>query len=362
MSGYSIRWFEQSDVDRFLELHGDVFDTWETDRDWFEWKYESNPFVDHVPIVVAARNGQLVGARPFFALSMAVGGDRVVALQPADTMVHPDHRGNGLFTRMTAWALERYRERAPALFFNFPNEQSLPGYEKLGWETVGVEARFYRVEDSRRVLQARNGAERGGVLGRVSGPVVSAYNRLRDGLAGVPSDVRIERRSALPATELASIYERSIPDSIHAIRDEPFLDWRFGSPTWRYTTYLAGGATDRVGVIVGAADHPSTGLSVARIVDTLPVGSHGTDDQGLALLDRLLRDHPETDVFVAPASAFPARQLVRLGFYCDDWPPLRYLARGSPLAARSDRGWELNGVDVRDPGNWMLSFVELDTS
>lgn len=362
MSQYSIRWFQPSDVDRFLALHDEVFDTWETDRDWFAWKYESNPFVDHLPIVVAVRDGRLVGARPFFALAMAVGGDRVVTLQPADTMVLPAHRGNGLFTRMTAWALERYRDRAPVLFFNFPNDQSRPGYEKLGWELVGVETRFYRVEDSRRVLQARNGAKRGGILGRMSGPVVRAYNRLRDDLAAVPADVRIERHTTLPTSELASLYERSVPDSIHAIRDELFLDWRFDSPTWRYTAYLSGGAADRVGVIVGATVHPSTGLAVTRIVDTLPVDSHGTDDQALALLDRVLRDHPETDVFVAPASAFPARPLVGLGFYRDDWLPLRYLTRDSTLAVRANGGWELNGIDVRDHANWSLSFIELDTS
>ena len=96
-SDYGIRRFRPDDVDAFLELHRDAFGA-DHGREWFAWKYEENPYVYHVPVFVAERAGDLVGARPFFALELSVNDGRHLALQPCDTMIHPDHRQRGLST------------------------------------------------------------------------------------------------------------------------------------------------------------------------------------------------------------------------------------------------------------------------
>jgi len=64
-SEYTIEPFDDADVGEFLDLHGRIFDP-DHDRDWFAWKYADNPYVDPLPILVARRGGDLVGARPFF--------------------------------------------------------------------------------------------------------------------------------------------------------------------------------------------------------------------------------------------------------------------------------------------------------
>lgn len=362
MSQYTTRWLTPADVDDFLELYSDVFDTWTASREWFSWKYETNPFVDHVPILVTEQDDELVGARPFFALPMAIGDQRRVALQPADTMVHADHRGRGLFTRMTSRAIDHYEDREPAFFFNFPNGQSRPGYETLGWETVGTESRFYRIQNPERILARRNGLLAKGVVEKIGGPLVEAYTKLRDEFAEIPRDIPIRRFSTIPVRELASMYRRSVPGRIHAPRDEAFLDWRFENPNWEYTTYVTGGDADPVALIVGDSVRLSTGVTVTRIVDTLPLESNARDGQLLVLLDRILAERVESDIVVTPTSVFPDAVMRCLGFYCDGWPPLKYVSRGRTHLTRSIDGWEVNGVDIRNPENWQLSFVELDTS
>lgn len=362
MSRYTTRWFERADLDDFVELYSDVFDTWSPSREWATWKYEANPYVDHVPIVVAERDGELVGARPFFGLPMSIGGERRIALQPADTMVQADHRGRGLFTRMTERSVDHYVDREPAFFFNFPNDRSRPGYEKLGWETVGEEARYYRIQGPERVLADRDDSVTDGIVGTIGSKLVGAYTRLCDEFADVPGDVSVERHSGVPVEELAGIYRRSVPRAIHAIREEQFLRWRFGNPNWEYSTYVTGGDPDPVAMVVGDARRLSTGVDVTRIVDTLPLDPDGADKQLLALLDRILKERAESDVIVTPTPGFPDDLMRCLGFYCDDWPPLKYVSRGRTHVARSTGDWEVDGVDIRDPENWLLSFVELDTS
>lgn len=364
MSSYTIRWFQPEDVDAFLDLYTDVFDEWLVGPAWFSWKYTDNPFLDHVPILVAERDDELVGARPFFALPMALSGDERIALQPADTMVHEDHRGRGLFTRMTDWAIDHYTDREPAFFFNFPNDQSLPGYRNLGWETVGEESRFYRIQHPERVLTARNGNQRSRVAGMISEPLVGAYNSLCEAIASqhVPRDISISEHETIPVSELASIYRRSIPNEIHAVRNETFLEWRFDNPHWEYTTYLTEDETEPVAVVVGDSVGLTTGIRVTRIVDVLPIDDDRTDEQMLALLARTLKDFSTSDVFVAQSSVFPSQVLGQLGFYSDEWPPLSYVTRGRTHTVRPLGEWVIDGVDIRQPRNWLLSFVELDTS
>ncbi|MGM0606680.1 MAG: GNAT family N-acetyltransferase, partial [Halobacteriota archaeon] len=141
---YTIRPFEDRDRKGFFRLFEHTFGQKKSDE-WFEWKYVDNPYVDHVPMYVAELEGELVGARPFFALPIAREGWIGLALQPGDTMVHADHRGQGLFTRMTEAALETYVDSDVDLIFNFPNAKSGPGYRKMGWEVVDRIREFIRV-------------------------------------------------------------------------------------------------------------------------------------------------------------------------------------------------------------------------
>ncbi|MFC6757485.1 hypothetical protein ACFQER_13440 [Halomicroarcula sp. GCM10025894] len=65
MSRYDIRWYRAADRAQYIDLYADVLGSWQHSPEWFDWKYVSNPYVDHVPIVVATADGDLVGARSF---------------------------------------------------------------------------------------------------------------------------------------------------------------------------------------------------------------------------------------------------------------------------------------------------------
>ncbi|OIB58368.1 GNAT family N-acetyltransferase [Natrialba sp. SSL1] len=157
-ASYTVRPFRPSDRSAFLSLYEAVFDR-KRGTDWFRWKFERNPFVDHVPIIVAERDGELVGARSFFAQPIRNGETVFRAFQPCDTMVRSDHRRQGLFGRMNELALERYTGQAqnPAFCFNFPNEHSKQGNINHGWRDVGTVPMYYRPQDPSTVLRAVTG-------------------------------------------------------------------------------------------------------------------------------------------------------------------------------------------------------------
>jgi len=303
MSTYDIRWYRPADRAQFIDLYAEVLDTWHHSPEWFDWKYVSNPYVDHVPIVVATADDDLVGARSFFALPMAVGGESYRALQPCDTMVRPDRRRNGLFTRMTELAIDRYEEREPAFFFNFPNEVTLRGNRKLGWRRVGTVPVAYRVEAVTPLLATRTRAPGHRLAGGVATGLVAAHNGLRDRLATTQS-IAVSLEESVPVETLVDVYADTAPATIHARRDPDFYRWRLSNPNWNYAAFLGEADGERAALVIARTPPGKQyGPEVTRVADVVPLTDHRHRGQLLgALLAEVRGSYPSSDLFVAPAT------------------------------------------------------------
>jgi len=60
-----------------------------------------------------------------------------VAYRAVDTATHPNYQGRGIFKTLTLKALDYIQEIGDCFVFNTPNDQSRPGYLKMGWKEVG---------------------------------------------------------------------------------------------------------------------------------------------------------------------------------------------------------------------------------
>ena len=88
------------------------------------------------------------------------------AFRAVDTATHPDFQGKGIFKMLTLAAVKEGKELSHNFVFNTPNEQSRPGYLKMGWRQVGkVEVAlqpaynsFWKLKDSNREYQITNRA------------------------------------------------------------------------------------------------------------------------------------------------------------------------------------------------------------
>lgn len=388
-SSCTVRSFEPRDRTGVLSLYERVFGHHRS-PDWFRWKYDDNPYVDHVPIVVAVDDGEVVGCRAFFALEMRVGETVRLAFQPCDTMVHPEYRGQGLFSRMNEFALERYADGAPAFCFNFPNGNAKPGNLKHGWREIGTFPVYYRPHDPvESVRELTDGASRETdaradgnewVDGGYTGPdtdrdrpaeatsidvdgitdtladVVTSSQQAGDRLVGDSNDeLTVVRFETPPADLLESVYRRSIPDGIHTHRTAEFYRWRFQNPARTYTSYVAmrDDETPVAALVCSRVDNH------VRIVETLP---RVIDDERAAinhLLTTMLADRPNWNYVTAFGDTLPTP--LRYRFYPDTRFPLSTLIRPTArtLLARNlgESGFESTTAD-----DWRLSRLDLDTA
>jgi GNAT superfamily N-acetyltransferase len=102
----------------------------------FAWKHDQNPFGPS-PAWVATDRGRLLGFRTFMRWRFTWRGRAISAVRAVDTATHPDARGKGLFKTLTMQALAELRDEGVDWVFNTPNDQSRPGYLKMGWQEVG---------------------------------------------------------------------------------------------------------------------------------------------------------------------------------------------------------------------------------
>lgn len=102
----------------------------------WQWKHEQNPFGPSY-ILVAEEDNQLIGVRAFMQWEWVRNGKIYKAVRAVDTATHPDFQGKGIFKKLTLQQVESCRQQGVLFVFNTPNQQSRPGYLKMGWIAQG---------------------------------------------------------------------------------------------------------------------------------------------------------------------------------------------------------------------------------
>jgi GNAT superfamily N-acetyltransferase len=350
-------------LDGFLRLDRRVWDRTRS-PEWFRWKYVDNPFVDRTPVFVAEHDGEIVGVRPFLAFELRIGERSVAAYQPADTMVHPDHRRTGLFRRLTTHALSALQDRDPALFFNFPNQYARPGYLELGWRTVAPRVTYYRVETTAALPTTR--------LSTALQPIVRGYYAARRSLSTPPEGLTVRQVEGAATGRLAELHRQCRPPKIHADRTETFLDWRLSSPVWERRTYLVAERErpeEPLAALVARSRTTDAGMRLTQVVDVAPLcGGERWREAVWEGLRAVIVTH-ETDLFAVSNGAIPHEILTAVGFVPDSSPLIsRFTSFETMLVARpngdpdDESAWRIGEQAVDDPDNWCVTFAERDTT
>lgn len=165
LTGLEIRRADAADDPQVLDLmrstHG-----WrpeDPDEALFHWKHRENPFGES-PAWVALDGDQIVGYRTFLRWEFLDDEDRVVtAVRAVDTATRAEYQGRGIFRALTLQAVAELTLEGVGIVFNTPNDQSRPGYLKMGWSPAGrlpIGALPSGVAGLRRMARARVPAER----------------------------------------------------------------------------------------------------------------------------------------------------------------------------------------------------------
>jgi GNAT superfamily N-acetyltransferase len=189
---------------------------------FFAWKHRENPF-GHSPAWVAVDGDRIAGFRIFLRWEFERAGRVSRAVRAVDTATHPDYQGRGVFSRLTLHAIEELRGDGVAFVFNTPNDQSRPGYLKMGWQPVARLPVLFRprsVGSLLAVARARVPAEKWSLPTTAGLPAVDALND-RDEVAGL-------------------LQAGSADDGLHTRRTPEFMAWRYGFEPLAYRVMLAG--------------------------------------------------------------------------------------------------------------------------
>ena len=165
---------------------------------------------------IAVDGDRIAAFRTLMRWEFVRGGEVLHAVRAVDTATDPDYQGRGLFRALTQHGLEEVRAEGVDFVFNTPNDQSRPGYLKMGWREVGrlpAAVRFSGPSGALAAIRSRVPADRWSLPLDVGEPVHDwLARRGPDGRWPEPVDVREVRTNA----------------------DETFLAWRFGTDLLGY--------------------------------------------------------------------------------------------------------------------------------
>ena len=101
------------------------------------WNYKHVDNTFGVSQVLLAFEGDiLVGVRAFMKWQWQLGNEAWNAYRAVDTATHPDYQGKGIFKKLTLQALYEIKKEGKTFVFNTPNNNSRPGYLKMGWQII----------------------------------------------------------------------------------------------------------------------------------------------------------------------------------------------------------------------------------
>ncbi|HTF21717.1 MAG TPA: GNAT family N-acetyltransferase [Chryseolinea sp.] len=103
---------------------------------YWRWKHIDNPF-GRSAVLLCWEGEKLIGVRAFMRWEWVLHGRVYKSVRAVDTATHPQYQGKGIFRKLTLELVDRCKVLGDQFVFNTPNEQSKPGYLKMGWTEAG---------------------------------------------------------------------------------------------------------------------------------------------------------------------------------------------------------------------------------
>lgn len=229
-STYKIRLIDKDkEIDAFRELFESVFNEKMTTKLW-KWKYLENPMTSNQPLIyITEHERKMVGARPLLPTRMKFGNKVLKAAQPCDTMVHPEHRRKGLFTKMANFAIKDAKKRGCVLFYGFPNQLVGKIYKKSklpGWKIISKKDFSYKISSAEKVVASQISDK---FLRNIAGMVLRFLSSRKSKLPSITPaksyDINEEKMIAEEFYELWKRFSGNL--KISTVRNKEYLDWRF---------------------------------------------------------------------------------------------------------------------------------------
>ncbi|MDW3217890.1 MAG: GNAT family N-acetyltransferase [Acidimicrobiales bacterium] len=180
---------------------------------FFRWKHLDNP-AGRSPMWLALDGAEIAGFRTMMRWNFVGSAGPRAAVRAVDTATHPDHQRRGIFRLLSTTAVDELTREGIEFVFNTPNDNSRPGYLRMGWREVGRVPTRFAVTGVRaipRLARARTAAHKWSEPIDIGEPVDLALDDL------------VALADAMPAVE-----------GLATDRTRDHLAWRYGFEPLHY--------------------------------------------------------------------------------------------------------------------------------
>lgn len=234
---------------------------------FLRWKHRENPF-GASPAWVALHDGVVVGYRTFLRWEFLTQEGRLLrAVRAVDTATDPAYRGLGIFRTLTLQGVSELTLAGDGIVFNTPNDQSRPGYLKMGWSLA-------------RGLPV-------GVMPRSPRSMVSMVtSRVPAALWSEATDVGIDATAAFTDPAMGEQLIQYAPATgVRTHRTPDYLRWRTSFSPLRYRLLLASDGEPESGGVIFRLRSRGDAVEAAIVEQLVP-----NRRTGAALVRRVLRE------------------------------------------------------------------------
>jgi GNAT superfamily N-acetyltransferase len=374
-SDYEVVLYQPDLKDQVLELQTHLWSpSLALNRNYFEWKFERNPYMDKPLIYLAMLDGRAVGMRSFFDVKWEVGrpAQTFTCLYADDAVVTPSHRNHGVMPRIMTTALSDLANSSYDYVFNLSaGSMMFLTSISMGWRSAGgvqpmrrrtwqaaVPDRLHQVMKRLPTIFRKVDAFASGRSTR--GPrTLTAMNEGRVGQSAkaVPG---LSLQNVPRCSEMAELVERiGGSGRIRHVRDREYFDWRLQNPLSRYRFLFWD--TDRLEGYLVLQEYTSEFAlrNIVNIVDW-EAGNSAIKAELLSAALKLVRDR-NVNIWSATLTPETIELLVRNRFQFETSPP-GILQQCPGILARAtgdqkESSWLLGGLRVTDPANWDLRML-----
>jgi hypothetical protein len=234
---------------------------------FLRWKHGDNAFGPS-PAWVALHDGVVVGYRTFLRWEFLRNDGRVLrAVRAVDTATDPAYRGVGIFRTLTLQGVAELTLAGVGIVFNTPNDQSRPGYLKMGWTVA-------------RRLPV-------GVMPRGPRALVSmATSKVPASLWSEPTDVGLDASAAFADRGFAEeLLRHDTTTGVRTHRSPEYLAWRTAFEPLHYRVALASHGDAGAGGVVFRLRRRGAAVEAAILDQLVPDAATGA-----RLVRRILAD------------------------------------------------------------------------
>lgn len=146
----------QKDIDDALSIYKAVYG--ECDEKKFMIKHTRNPYEIKRTLLIRYEENIPVGVNAFMGMVLIESGREHLIAQSNDTAVLHSQRGKGLFTSIIIEFESDDNETEYCI--GLPNEQSYPGFMKMGWEKVSDLVHYVRICKPGRLALGNSGVSK----------------------------------------------------------------------------------------------------------------------------------------------------------------------------------------------------------